>query len=172
MSWNIRRSTKLGPFRLNLSKSGIGWSVGVRGARIGRDAKGRTYTNVSIPGTGIYNRQYYKPSHTSPSWPIGVPPPAKICPHCGSQWASAATRCTSCDVPLIPMPGPTYPALPAGVPGPTMVCPRCGYRWPTAGYCTHCGSHLVPYRSGGFGNALVVLAIVVLVLYVIGVLRP
>ena len=58
MAWNFRRSVKFGPVRLNFSKSGIGTSVGVRGFRVGRDAKGRTYTASSIPGTGIYNRQY------------------------------------------------------------------------------------------------------------------
>jgi hypothetical protein len=35
-------------------------SVGVRGLRIGKDAKGRTYSQTSIPGTGIYNRKYYR----------------------------------------------------------------------------------------------------------------
>ncbi len=58
MAWRFRRSIKLGPVRLNFSKSGIGTSVGVRGFRVGKDAKGRTYTASSIPGTGIYNRQY------------------------------------------------------------------------------------------------------------------
>ena len=58
MAWNFRRSVKFGPARLNFSKSGIGTSFGVRGFRVGKDAKGRTYTASSIPGTGIYNRQY------------------------------------------------------------------------------------------------------------------
>jgi hypothetical protein len=59
MGWQFRRSLKLGPLRLNLSKSGIGVSAGVRGFRVGTDAKGRTYTAASIPGTGLYNRAYY-----------------------------------------------------------------------------------------------------------------
>jgi len=58
MGWYIRRSKKIGPFRLNLSKSGIGISAGFKGFRIGRDAKGRMYGNVSIPGTGIGSRSY------------------------------------------------------------------------------------------------------------------
>ena|SRR2546427_5338656 len=41
MGWYLRKSFKLGPFRINLSKSGLGGSVGVRGARVGLDAKGR-----------------------------------------------------------------------------------------------------------------------------------
>jgi hypothetical protein len=59
MAWRFRRSLKLGPLRLNLSKSGIGVSAGVRGFRVGTDAKGRTYAAASIPGTGLYNRAYY-----------------------------------------------------------------------------------------------------------------
>jgi len=59
MAWSFRKSFNLGPFRLNLSKKGAGLSVGARGLRIGRDARGRDYSQISIPGTGIYNRQYY-----------------------------------------------------------------------------------------------------------------
>lgn len=36
----------------------MGYSVGVRGARVGRDAGGRKYSALSIPGTGIYRRDY------------------------------------------------------------------------------------------------------------------
>src|SRR5664280_787719 len=59
MAWRFRRSLKLGPLKLNFSKSGIGYSAGVRGFRVGTDAKGRTYTAASIPGTGLYDRAYY-----------------------------------------------------------------------------------------------------------------
>jgi hypothetical protein len=62
MGWSLRRSKKVGPFRINLSKSGIGLSAGVKGLRVGRDAKGRTYSSVSIPGTGFYNRTYQSKS--------------------------------------------------------------------------------------------------------------
>jgi hypothetical protein len=58
MGWGLRRSIKLGPLKLNFSKSGVGYSVGARGFRVGKDAKGRSYTAASIPGTGLYNRTY------------------------------------------------------------------------------------------------------------------
>jgi hypothetical protein len=58
MGWSLRRSLKLGPLKLNFSKSGVGYSVGVRGFRVGKDAKGRSYTSASIPGTGLYSRDY------------------------------------------------------------------------------------------------------------------
>jgi hypothetical protein len=60
MGWNFRRSMNLGPLRVNASQSGLGCSVGVSGFRIGKDAKGRGYTASSIPGTGIYRRDYLK----------------------------------------------------------------------------------------------------------------
>jgi hypothetical protein len=58
MGWSFRRSINLGPLRINASKSGFGYSIGGRGFRIGKDARGRKYTAMSIPGTGIYNRTY------------------------------------------------------------------------------------------------------------------
>src|SRR5580698_3837443 len=67
MGWSFRRSARFGPFRLNFSRSGIGWSLGGRGFRIGKNAKGRNYSQTSIPGTGIYRRDYYQ--NTGPSLP-------------------------------------------------------------------------------------------------------
>lgn len=58
MGWKFRKSIKLGLFRVNLSRSGVGYSLGVRGVRYGRDAKGRKYRALSIPGTGIFRRDY------------------------------------------------------------------------------------------------------------------
>ena len=51
--------------QLNLSKSGVGISAGVRGFHVGVDGKCRTYTSSSIPGTGISAREYVK--HGTPS---------------------------------------------------------------------------------------------------------
>jgi hypothetical protein len=62
MVWSFRRSIKFGPVRINMSKSGVGYSVGGTGFRMGKDAKGRQYTQASIPGTGVYNRSYSKGS--------------------------------------------------------------------------------------------------------------
>ncbi|WP_029688798.1 DUF4236 domain-containing protein [Thermoanaerobacter sp. A7A] len=58
MSWRFRRSVSLGKgVRINFSKSGIGFSAGTRGARIGVGPKG-AYTSFGIPGTGIYSINY------------------------------------------------------------------------------------------------------------------
>jgi hypothetical protein len=43
MGFNYRKSVNLGPFRVNLSKSGLGYSVGGRGFRVGTTARGKKY---------------------------------------------------------------------------------------------------------------------------------
>jgi hypothetical protein len=58
MGFHFRRSVGVGPFRLNLSKSGVGWSVGGRGFRTGVSSRGRRYTTFGLPGTGLGYRSY------------------------------------------------------------------------------------------------------------------
>lgn len=53
MGWCYRKSVNLGPFRINASKSGLGYSLGGGGFRTGVNAKGRRYSRVTIPGTGM-----------------------------------------------------------------------------------------------------------------------
>ena len=53
MGWSYRKSIKVGPFRINASGSGIGYSVGGKGFRAGVNSRGRRYSSVSIPGTGL-----------------------------------------------------------------------------------------------------------------------
>ena len=48
MGFHLRKSFKCGPIRFNLSNSGIGASVGVKGARVGIDGKGRTYVGGGV----------------------------------------------------------------------------------------------------------------------------
>jgi len=56
MSLRFRRSMKLMPgVRLNFSKSSVGMSFGVPGARYTVNSKGRRTVSTGIPGTGIYN---------------------------------------------------------------------------------------------------------------------
>jgi len=76
MGWNLRRSVNFGPLRVNFSKSGVGYSVGTRGLRVGRDAEGRRYSSISIPRTGIYRRDYLSnaPPQISPAPPPPNPP--------------------------------------------------------------------------------------------------
>ena len=59
MGWTYRKSVSLGPFRVNLGKSGIGYSVGGMGFRTGVSSRGRSYKSFSVPGTGM---RYYSSS--------------------------------------------------------------------------------------------------------------
>lgn len=53
MGFRFRKSINFGGFRINLSKTGIGYSFGGPGFRWTKLANGRTRTTASIPGTGI-----------------------------------------------------------------------------------------------------------------------
>lgn len=53
MGMRFRKSIGSGPFKINLSKSGIGYSIGTKGFRHTKTANGRTRNTYSIPGTGI-----------------------------------------------------------------------------------------------------------------------
>jgi hypothetical protein len=56
MGWSYRKSVNLGPFRVNLSKSGVGYSVGGKDFRVGVNSKGRRYEALTVPGTGLHYR--------------------------------------------------------------------------------------------------------------------
>lgn len=54
MGFRYRKSINLGGgFRINLSKSGVGYSWGTKGYRITKTASGKTRRTYSIPGTGL-----------------------------------------------------------------------------------------------------------------------
>jgi tetratricopeptide (TPR) repeat protein len=87
MGVRFRRSIRVAKgVKLNLSKSGIGVSGGVKGARVGIGPRG-AYRSLGIPGTGIFMFDYLgkkkKPSsqqnHTHPKEPQTPPlPPAEL----------------------------------------------------------------------------------------------
>lgn len=60
MGWSFRKAINLGPLRINLSKSGMSFSVGSKGFRSGVNVQGRAYTSASIPGTGLRYQKTYK----------------------------------------------------------------------------------------------------------------
>jgi hypothetical protein len=53
-----RRVRLLPGVHLNLSRSGIGVSVGGRGTHVGITARGQRYASVGLPGTGASIREY------------------------------------------------------------------------------------------------------------------
>ena len=57
MGFFFRKAINLGPVRLNLSKSGVGVSVGAKGVRIGKTARGKSY--VRVGSNGVYYQKYF-----------------------------------------------------------------------------------------------------------------
>lgn len=53
MGLRFRKSKKIGAGRITVSKSGIGGSVGGKGFRVTKTARGGINATASIPGTGI-----------------------------------------------------------------------------------------------------------------------
>lgn len=50
MGWNFRKSIKVGPARINLSKSGVGYSVGAKGFRFTKRAGSKKKEKTSVFG--------------------------------------------------------------------------------------------------------------------------
>ena len=82
VGFRLRKSINLGGgFRINISKSGVGYSWGVPGYRITKTAKGSTRTTYSIPGTGLsYVEEHQKNNRIkkNPQCTKTVPENAKI----------------------------------------------------------------------------------------------
>jgi len=77
MGFRVRRSIKLAPgLRLNLSKSGLGLSAGVRGARVSVNSHGRVTNTVGIPGSGLSYSTSHRIGTGSSSHPQSAPAPA------------------------------------------------------------------------------------------------
>ncbi len=95
MGWYIRKSVSFGPLRLNLSKSGIGYSVGVKGARIGTGPKG---SYVHLGRGGVYYRESLG-GRTPPAGSESVQPPPPVerfCNACGNRLSPIARFCNQC----------------------------------------------------------------------------
>jgi hypothetical protein len=67
MGWFLRKSIRLGPLRLTVSKGGVGASVGVKGLRAGVDSSGKPY--VAGGRGGIYFRERMRTEQTTPTQP-------------------------------------------------------------------------------------------------------
>lgn len=74
MSFYLRKSVKAGPFRFNLSKSGVGVSAGVPGFRVGTGPRGNY---VRVGGSGVFYRAT-RPQQSTPDSGWTPPPPAPV----------------------------------------------------------------------------------------------
>ena len=75
MGFFFRRSTNLGPFRLNFSKSGVGASLGVKGARLTMTPRGTTY--ITVGSHGFYYRETLGNGGRGSSVPPPLPEPIR-----------------------------------------------------------------------------------------------
>lgn len=88
MGFRLHRSMKLFPgVRLNLSKSGLGLSLGIPGAHLSLNPKYGTRATMGIPGTGLSYSQKIggtKPQKSPPQVPVSeaAGAPVVTCPHC------------------------------------------------------------------------------------------
>jgi hypothetical protein len=79
MGYFFRKGLNFGPIRLNLSKSGVGASIGVKGARLTMTPRGTTY--VTVGSKGFYYRETVArrsggSSGPTPSQPSTPSPPS------------------------------------------------------------------------------------------------
>ena len=107
MGLRFRKSIRIFPgVRINLSKTGIGASVGFKGFRITKRADGKVQRTVSLPGTGIsYVSVGSKPaaskSKTKAKPRSQVKPKGKKCGVCGQVNVDVAAKfCNGCGLVL------------------------------------------------------------------------
>lgn len=72
MSFYVRKSVKAGPFRFNLSKSGVGVSAGIPGFRVGAGPRGNY---VRVGGGVVQYRSTLRSPVEEPAWTPPPPPP-------------------------------------------------------------------------------------------------
>ena len=65
MGWRFRKVFRLGSVRWWLARSGIGYSWGFPGFRIGVASNGARYLSVGIPGTGLYFIKHFTQARPS-----------------------------------------------------------------------------------------------------------
>lgn len=107
MGFRFRKSFGKGPFRVNISKSGVGYSIGSKGFRYTKKAGGGTRTTASIPGTGIsYVTDSGKKSHISANTQSSLhsavvnsspAPQSRCCRFCGKPLQEGSSYCFNCE---------------------------------------------------------------------------
>jgi hypothetical protein len=93
MGWSFRKAFNIGPFRINVSKSGVGYSVGGGGFRTGVRSNGASYQSASIPGTGL--------RYTSSGGTKGKSSGCSSCLRC-LIWIIAGFLLLACLLPKVP----------------------------------------------------------------------
>lgn len=89
MGFRYRKSIQIIPgLKMNISRSGVGYSVGGKGMRVTRQANGRVTRTVSLPGTGISHQGTLRsaagsrtPARSSARATAPLPPAPAPAPH-------------------------------------------------------------------------------------------
>jgi hypothetical protein len=78
VSWRYQKRIRVLPgVHLNLSMSGVGVSIGGRGAHVGWTARRRRYVSFGLPGTGLSWREYERQRRKVQ--PMVRPAPCELC---------------------------------------------------------------------------------------------
>jgi hypothetical protein len=96
--WNFRKAFNLGKsFRLNVGSRSLGVSFGIKGARIEINTKRGMYSDLRIPGTGLYNRSYFggRRQGTGPEHTFTTAA-STTCRQCGATLLKGAKFCSMC----------------------------------------------------------------------------
>lgn len=97
-SFRLRKSFRIFPgIRINLSKTGIGASVGFKGFRLTKRADGKVHRTISLPGTGISFVDTLGTKEEPKNTPISSRPRSAECPHCQARFkVGIAQFCSNC----------------------------------------------------------------------------
>ncbi|HBC29707.1 MAG TPA: hypothetical protein DC024_00465 [Clostridiales bacterium] len=90
MALRFRRSKRLSKFgRINLSKTGVGFSFGIPGFRVGVNSKGKVRRTIGIPGTGVYDVKEVSPYKSQRA--------INTCHSCNGRIGQKDAFCRHCD---------------------------------------------------------------------------
>jgi len=94
MALRFRRSFRIAPgIKLNLTRRGLGATVGVRGAHVSVNSNGRLTESVGAPGSGLYFQQSRR---------IGGGSPNEQAPEQSPEDAGSSEVCPECHQPMTP----------------------------------------------------------------------
>ena len=93
MGWSFRKSINIGPLRINLSRSGIGLSAGLKGARVSVGPKG---AQIRMGKDGVYYQKTLSDNHeTEDRDEKAITTRRKYCQQCGKN-LGRGTFCQYC----------------------------------------------------------------------------
>jgi hypothetical protein len=99
MSLRFRRSFKILPgVRLNLTKRGVGTTIGGPLARVSINSNGDITKSIGLPGTGLYWQDRHKIDRGQNEQPEAAEAveAERVCPECGTAMKNSDDTCPGC----------------------------------------------------------------------------